>query len=153
MLNFFLFFSILIGIITSPTFWASKRAELMSISRHTGCTAVVPACDHTKLHRHSSEASLFLPNCPPDWLPFNQIRDIKILLGPKPVLSLQVTFYASSVSSSTGAQGGQGADSGISPAAWKGIAVLRAGPSCHRAAANAWPTGQRKIPGALLLLF
>lgn len=40
-----------------------------------------------KLLAYSPEASPFLPNCSPDWLPFNQIKDIKILLGPKPVLS------------------------------------------------------------------
>lgn len=84
---FFFFCSLNWNNYLSNYLWASERTQLMSISRHTWHTAVVPAHEHTKLLIYSPEASPFLPNCSPDWLPFNQTKALKILLGPKPVLS------------------------------------------------------------------
>lgn len=72
--------------------WNNYFSNHMSIKENTALagtndTAAVPAHDHTKLHIHSSEASPFLPNWSPDWLPFNHVRDKKALLDPTPELS------------------------------------------------------------------
>lgn len=127
------FFVVLIGTITSPTIWASKRTQATGISRRTAtwCTAVVPAHDHTKLHTYSFDTSPFLPPSSLDWFPFNQVRDRKMLFGPEPALSPLchlLSLLSEEQHWDTGRVGGK---PGISPAASKAAAVVRAGQSCY----------------------